>query len=241
MVRFSNLVMSFTTKIQSYDGAGKFNVYVAEPDGRPRGAVIVIQEIFGVDTDIRWRCDLLAQNGYLAIAPDLFWRLDPGMELDPDIKSAMKRSVDVVIRFNTDKGVHDVQSTINKAREIVGNKAKIGLIGYCLGGRMAAFASARTDIDAAVSYYGVQIERMLGEKDAIRNPLLLHMPEFDEHVGEEIQNQIHAAFDGNEQITIFDYPGQHHGFACALGKRRSEATAKVADERTAQFLAEHIG
>lgn len=233
--------MSFTTKIQSYDGVGKFNVYVAEPDGRPRGAVIVIQEIFGVDTDIRWRCDLLAQSGYLAIAPDLFWRLDPGMELDPDIASTMKRSVDVVIRFNTDKGVHDVQTTINKAREIVGNKAKIGLIGYCLGGRMAAFASARTDIDAAVSYYGVQIERMLSEKDAIRNPLMLHMPEFDEHVGQEIQDQIHAAFDGNEQITIYDYPGQHHGFACALGKRRSESTAKVADERTAQFLAQHIG
>lgn len=233
--------MSFTTKIQSYDGVGKFNVYVAEPDGRPRGAVIVIQEIFGVDTDIRWRCDLLAQSGYLAIAPDLFWRLDPGMELDPDIASTMKRSVDVVIRFNTDKGVHDVQTTINKAREIVGNKAKIGLIGYCLGGRMAAFASARTDIDAAVSYYGVQIERMLSEKDAIKNPLMLHMPEFDEHVGQEIQDQIHAAFDGNEQITIYDYPGQHHGFACALGKRRSEVTAKVADERTAQFLAQHIG
>jgi len=233
--------MSFTTKIQSYDGVGKFSVYVAEPEGRPRGAVIVIQEIFGVDTDIRWRCDLLAQSGYLAIAPDLFWRLDPGMELDPDITSNMKRSVDVVIRFNTDKGVHDVQTTINKAREIVGNKAKIGLIGYCLGGRMAAFASARTDIDAAVSYYGVQIERMLGEKDAIRNPLMLHMPEFDEHVGKEIQDQIHSAFDGNEQITIHNYPGQHHGFACALGKRRSEATAKIADERTAQFLAKHIG
>ncbi|MGN8059018.1 dienelactone hydrolase family protein [Pedobacter sp. 22163] len=233
--------MSFTTKIQSYDGVGKFNVYVAEPDGRPRGAIIVIQEIFGVDTDIRWRCDLLAQSGYLAIAPDLFWRLDPGMELDPDITSTMKRSVDVVIRFNTDKGVHDVQTTINKAREIVGNKAKIGLIGYCLGGRMAAFASARTDIDAAVSYYGVQIERMLSEKDAIRNPLMLHMPEFDEHVGKEIQNQIHAAFDGNGQITIYDYPGQHHGFACALGKRRSEETARIADERTAQFLAQHIG
>ncbi|MCF0055327.1 dienelactone hydrolase family protein [Dyadobacter sp. CY356] len=233
--------MSFTTKIHSYDGVGKFNVYVAEPEGRPRGAVLVIQEIFGVDTDIRWRCDLLAQSGYLAIAPDLFWRLDPGMELDPDVKSNMKRSVDVVIRFNTDKGVHDVQSTINKAREIVGSKLKVGLVGYCLGGRMAAYASARTDIDAAVSYYGVQIERMLDEKDAIRNPLMLHMPEFDEHVGKEIQTQIHAAFESNPQISIYDYPGEHHGFACTLGKRRSEAAAAFADQRTADFLSEHIG
>jgi carboxymethylenebutenolidase len=218
--------MSLTTKIHSYDGVGKFNVYIAEPNGRPRGAVLVIQEIFGVDTDIRWRCDLLAQSGYLAIAP---------------IKSNIKRSVDVVMRFDTDKGVHDVQSTINKAREIVGRNAKVGLVGYCLGGRMAAFASARTDIDAAVSYYGVQIERMLDEKDAIRNPLMLHMPEFDDHVGKEIQAQIHAAFDGNPQITIFDYPGEHHGFACTLGKRRSERTAAEADQRTAKFLAEHIG
>lgn len=233
--------MSFTTKIHSYDGVGKFSVYIAEPDGRPRGAVVVIQEIFGVDTDIRWRCDLLAQKGYLAIAPDLFWRLNPGMELDPDVKSTTKRSVDVVLRFDTDKGVHDVQSTINKAREVIGNKAKIALIGYCLGGRMAAFASARTDIDAAVSYYGVQIERMLGERNTIANPLMLHMPEFDEHVGKDIQAQIHAAFDDHPLVTIFEYPGEHHGFACTLGKRRSEATAAIADQRTMDFLAEHIG
>jgi carboxymethylenebutenolidase len=233
--------MSFTTKIPSYDGKGEFTVYVAEPDGRPRGAVLVIQEIFGVDTDIRWRCDLLAQSGYLAIAPDLFWRLEPGMELDPDVRSNTKRSVDVVIRFDTDKGVHDVQTTINKARELVGRKAKVGLIGYCLGGRIAAYASARTDIDAAVSYYGVQIERMLDEKDAVGNPLLLHMPEFDEHVGKEIQAQIHTAFDEHPQVTIFDYPGEHHGFACTLGKRRSEHTAAVADQRTAEFLTKHVG
>ena len=233
--------MSFSSKVSSYDGAGEFTVYVAEPDGRPRGAVLVIQEIFGVDTDIRWKCDLLAQNGYLGMAPDLFWRLEPGLELDPDVKSTMKRSIDVVLRFNTDKGVHDVQSTINKAREIVGRKAKVGLIGYCLGGRMAAYASARTDIDAAVSYYGVQIETMLGEKGAIQNPLLLHMPEFDEHVGKDIQAQIHKAFDDHPSVTIHAYPGEHHGFACTLGKRRSEEAAGLADERTAAFLAAHIG
>lgn len=145
-----------------------------------------------------------------------------------------------MIRFNTDKGVHDVQTTINKAREIVGSKAKIGLVGYCLGGRMAAFASVRTDIDAAVSY-GVQIEKMLDEKSSIGNPLMLHMPEFDENVGKEIQAQIHTAFDGNSQITIYDYPGEHHGFACTLGKRRSEATAAIADQRTAEFLTRYIG
>lgn len=233
--------MSFVTKVPSYDGVGEFTVYVAEPDGRARGAILVIQEIFGIDTDIRWRCDLLAQSGYLAIAPDLFWRLEPGLELDPDIESNAKRSVDVVIRFNTDKGVHDVQSTINKAREIVGSKAKVGLVGYCLGGRMAAFASVRTDIDAAVSYYGVQIEKMLDETGNIGNPLMLHMPEFDEHVGKDIQVQIHTAFDRNPQITIYDYPGEHHGFACTLGKRRSEATAALADQRTAEFLTRYIG
>ena len=106
---------------------------------------------------------------------------------------------------------------------------------------MAAFASARTDVDAAVSYYGVQIEGMLDETDNVGNPLMLHMPEFDEHVGKDIQAQIHGAFDNNPQITIIEYPGEHHGFACTLGKRRSETTAAVADQRTAEFLAKHIG
>ena len=233
--------MSFTTKIPSYDGVGEFSVYVAEPEGRPRGAVLVIQEIFGVDTDIRWKCDLLAQNGYLGIAPDLFWRLEPGMELDPDIKSTMKRSIDVVMRFNTDKGVQDVQTTINKAREIAGHKAKVGLVGFCLGGRMAAYAVARTDVDAAVSYYGVQIEKMLGEKDAIQSPLMLHMPEFDDYADKVIQAQLHGAFDDHPLVTIYEYPGEHHGFACTLGKRRSETAASRADERTAAFLAANIG
>lgn len=231
--------MTYSTKISAPNGEGEFAIYVAEPATEPKAAIVVIQEIFGVNAGIRRKCDLLAQAGYLAVAPDMFWRMEPGLQLDPDTSSSGDRAVALVIRFDTDAGVRDIQAVIDKTRALVGGK-KVGLVGYCLGGRMAAFAAARTDIDASVGYYGVQIEKMLLEKDGIAKPLMLHIPEVDPHVSAEIQTEIHKAFDDHPRVTLYDYPGEHHGFADTFGERRSEQAAREADARTMAFFADHL-
>lgn len=227
--------MTYSTTIAASDQSGEFAVYVAEPAGTPRAAIVVAQEIFGVNAGIRHKCDLLAQEGYLALAPDLFWRLEPGLQLDADNAASTVKGVELVVKFDTDAGVTDLQTTIDHARALSGNR-KVGIVGYCLGGRMAAYAAARTDVDASVGYYGVMIEYMLGEKGAIRNPLMLHIPEHDDHVPKEVQEKIHAAFDAHPQVTLYDYPGEHHGFADMFGKRRSEVGAKLADQRSRDFF-----
>lgn len=231
--------MTYSTTVPTPDGKGEFAIYVAEPATEPTAAIIVVQEIFGVNADIRRKCDLLAQAGYLAVAPDMFWRMEPGLQLDADDPSSWDRGVALVIRFDTDAGVRDVQATISKARALVRGK-KVGLVGFCLGGRMAAFAAARTDIDASVGYYGVQVEKMLGEKDAIANPLMLHIPEIDPNVSAAVQGDIHRALDDHAKVTLHDYHGEHHGFAETFGVRRSERAAREADARTMAFFAEHL-
>ena len=141
--------MTKTIQIDTLDGDGSFTAYVAEPADSPRAAIVVIQEIFGINAGIRRKCDRLAEAGYLAIAPDLFWRLGPGIELDPDIEPEMKQALDLMGKFNQDAGVRDIEATIKKARELSGGK-KVGAVGYCLGGRLAYMTAARTAAAATV-------------------------------------------------------------------------------------------
>jgi carboxymethylenebutenolidase len=127
---------------------GKFNAYVAEPQGEPKAAVVVIQEIFGVNEGIRRKCDHWASLGYLAFAPDLFWRLQPGVELDPDVSEQFQEALGLMGRFDQDLGIRDIEATIRAARQR--GAAKVGCVGYCLGGRLAFMTSTRTDVDASV-------------------------------------------------------------------------------------------
>lgn len=227
--------------IDTLDGEGRFNAYVAEPQGVPRGAIVVIQEIFGVNPGIRQKCDGLAAQGYLAIAPDLFWRLEPGVELDPDMPEEFQQALALMGKFDQDLAIRDLEATIRAARARLGDGGKVGVVGYCLGGRLAYLVAARTDADASVGYYAVGIPGLLGEKHAIANPLLLHIAGVDGFVPKDAQAAMHAGLDDHPKVTLFDYPGEDHGFATESGKRRSNAAAKVADERTMAFFAEHLG
>ncbi len=233
--------MTNTTKIATLAGDGEFTAYRATPAGTPKAAIVVIQEIFGVNAGIRRKCDTLAEAGYLAIAPDLFWRLEPGIELDPDIKPEFDRALELMGQFDQDKGIADIEASIRAARSELGDDAKVGVVGYCLGGRLAFMTAARTDVDASVGYYGVGIDGLLGEKHAIAHPVLLHVPEEDHFVDKDAQAAMHAGLDDHPKVTIYDYAGEDHGFATEFGERRSDASAKLADERTAKFFAENLG
>ncbi|MEA3064541.1 MAG: carboxymethylenebutenolidase [Sphingomonadales bacterium] len=234
-----------TTRIDTLEGGGGFDAYVAEPEGTPRAAIVVIQEIFGVNEGIRRKCDKWAGQGYLALAPDLFWRLQPGVELDPDVPEQFKQALDLMGRFDQDQGVKDLEATIRAARaRLGGGKAgeggKVGVVGYCLGGRLAFMVAARTDADASVGYYAVGIPGLLGEKHAIARPLMLHIAGADHFVGPDQQQAMHEGLDGEPRVTLHDYPGEDHGFAAEMGQRRSEAAAELADRRTEEFFGEHL-
>jgi len=232
-------MMTCNVTLDTLDGQ-TMPAYRAEPQGTPKAAIVVIQEIFGVNAGIRRKCDTLAEAGYLAIAPDLFWRIQPGIELDPDITDQMQRALSLMGQFDQDAGVRDIEAAIRYARDASGGR-KVGAVGYCLGGRLAYMTAARTDVDASVGYYAVGVDGLLGEKHAIANPLLLHIPQADHFVTPDKQALIHAGLDDHPRVTLYDYPGEDHGFASEFGTRRSDTAARLADDRTAQFFADHLG
>ncbi|KUO56707.1 MAG: carboxymethylenebutenolidase [Sphingomonadales bacterium BRH_c3] len=231
--------MTETVTIPTLDGGASFNAYVARPKGAPKAAIIVIQEIFGVNPGIRSKCDSWAADGYLAVAPDLFFRMKPGIVLDPDVEAEFNQALDYFGKYNPDDGVKDIEATIHWIRREAG-VPKVGCVGYCLGGKLAYMTAARTDIDASVGYYGVMIDQMLGEKHGIAHPLLLHVPTADHFVGPEAQAAMHAGLDDHPRVTLYDYEGLDHGFATESGNRRNEEGAQLADGRTKAFFAEHL-
>jgi carboxymethylenebutenolidase len=227
--------------IPTLAGDGSFKAYVAEPEGRPRAAIVVIQEIFGINEGIRRKCDHWASLGYLALAPDLFWRIAPGVELDPDVPEQFQQALGLMGKFDAEGGVRDIEATIGAARARLDDSGRVGCVGYCLGGRLAFMTAARTDVDASVGYYGVGLEGLLGEKGAIAKPLMLHIAAADHFVTPDKQQAIHAGLDDQPKVVLHDYPGADHGFASETGKRRNEQAARLADARTEAFFAEHLG
>lgn len=225
-------------EIQALNDEGLIPAYIAHPQGETKRAIIVIPEIFGVNAGIRKKVDDWAALGYLAIAPDIFWRFAPGIELSPDVEAEFQEALGYFGQYDADAGVKDMEATIRWLRSE--GAENIGCVGFCLGGRLAYMAAARTDIDASVGYYGVMINTMLDEAAAIANPLVLHIPTEDHFVDHAAQKAIHDALDSHNKVTIYDYQGLDHGFAATMGNRRDEAGAQLADQRTRDFFAEKL-
>lgn len=235
--------MGEMVKISALDEDALFPAYMAAPEGPAKAAIIVIPEIFGVNPGIRQKCDRLAAEGYLAVAPDLFWRFAPGVQLNPDVEAELQEAFGYFGQYDANDGVKDIEATIHSIRGGLSGQdpvQKVGCVGYCLGGRLAYMAAARTDISASVGYYGVMIDQMLNESHAIANPLMLHIPTADHFVGPNAQAAIHAGLDSHPRVTLHDYESLDHGFATEMGERRDEAGAQLADSRTAAFFSEHL-
>lgn len=218
--------------------------YIAAPPGTARAAIIVVPEIFGINSGICRKCDSLAAHGYLAVAPDIFWRFAPGVELNPDVEAELHQAFGYFQRYDADEGVEDIADTIAALHEGLAEYApisKVGLVGYCLGGKLAYLAAARTDVDATVGYYAVGVDQMLGESRAIANPLMLHIAGEDGFVSKDAQAAMHAGLDTHPKVTLHDYPGLDHGFATESGNRRDDAGADLADSRTMAFFSDHLG
>jgi carboxymethylenebutenolidase len=214
-----------------------FDVYVATPDGPgPSAGVVVLQEIFGVNAVIREICDALANEGYLAVAPDLFWRIERNIDITDQTEAEMARAFELFGVFDVEKGLPDIQTTIDWLRKKPECTGRVAAIGYCLGGLLAYLSATRTDADASVAYYAVGLQTRLDEVKHIRKPFLLHMAESDEYVPPAAQGEIKAAFAHNPNITLFGYPGRNHAFARTGGKNFNREDAGHANDRTVAFL-----
>ena len=219
-------------------GDGSFGAYFARPPGGgPAPAVVVIQEIFGVNRFVRKVADELAEQGYLAIAPDLFWRIRPGIDITDQTEAEWQEAFGYMNQFDIDKGVADIAATIAVVRADPVCDGKVGAVGYCLGGRLAFLTAARTDADACVSYYGVALDSLLGEADRITRPLLMHIAGEDGFVPKEAQAKIIAALEDKPNVEIHVYPGRDHAFARDGGKNYHAADAALANGRTEDFFA----
>jgi len=220
---------------------GPFSAYCAMPSDPVGPAIIIEQEIFGVNTFIRRVADDMAHLGYIALCPDLFWRIEPGIQLDPSQPDQLQRGFGLFGQFDVDHGIRDIQDTITHARNIEACNGKVGAIGYCLGGKLAYLTMCRTDADAAVGYYGVGIAGLLDEVVSLTRPLLLHIAGDDEFVSADDQQTMHTGLDDHALVTLHDYPGRSHGFSRIGGDHYHEGAASQANSRTAAFLAEHLG
>ena len=223
--------------IEAADGAGSFFAYLARPKTTPAGAVVVIQEIFGVNAAMRAITDALADQGFIAVCPDLFWRLEPRASLTDRTQAEWDKAFAFLQAFDQDKGVEDLKATLAAARRLDGCNGRAGTIGFCLGGRLAALMAIRSDADCNVSYYGVMLEGLAGELRHVARPLLMHIAENDRFVPKEAQGAVLAAVMPNPRVEAHVYPGVDHAFARVGGQHWDGRAAAIANGRTAAFLA----
>jgi carboxymethylenebutenolidase len=220
---------------------GQFSAYLAEPKGAGKApGMIVIQEIFGINGNVRAICDDYAAQGYIAIAPDLFWRQEPGVQLDSNTKEGWDKAMVLFQGFSETKGVEDLVATLAWLRNQPRVGAKVGCVGYCLGGKLAYLMATRSDVDAAVGYYGVGIDGSIGEASAITKPLMLHAAEKDGFSSPEALKKIRDGLAPIVHATLHSYPGVDHAFARKGGEHYDAQAAQLADGRTAQFFADNL-
>ena len=226
--------MNNQIEINSPDGT--FTAYISRPAKLPAPVVVVLQELFGVNADIRATCDELAAQGYIAVAPDLFWRQEPGVDLDVRSEADWQHGLRLYTAYDRDAGVRDIMETVRTAVELPESTGKVALHGYCLGALMAFIAAVRYEVDAVVAYHGSDTEKYLGEVDGLDAPLLMHLGEEDEFIPKAAQAEIKAALASKPGVTVHSYPGQRHAFSRHNGAHYDAASAALANRRTSQFL-----
>ncbi|HZF14857.1 MAG TPA: dienelactone hydrolase family protein [Steroidobacteraceae bacterium] len=219
-------------KIRLTAGDGfHLDAYRADPAGPPRGGIVIIQEIFGVNAHIREVVDEYAAEGYLTVAPAFFDRIKPGVELGYD-PPGIGKGRELMTELQPDRALLDIQAGI----AAVTSAGKVGVVGYCWGGTMAYFAAAHTNIAAAVAYYGGRITQYL--KDKPRCPIQYHFGELDKGIPSSMIQQIQEA---RPEGLFYLYKGADHGFNCSHRSSYEPKSAALAKERTLKFLREHVG
>jgi carboxymethylenebutenolidase len=222
--------------IKSFDG-GEFDGYLALPASGYGPGIVVLQEIFGVNRNIRNVADWYAAHGFVALCPDLFWRIERGVELTEADRS---KAFSFYQQLDEAKAVEDSAAALEFLRKHPACSGRAGAVGFCLGGNLAYLLSARFKPDCAVGYYGVSIEKALDEAKNLSSPLLLHIAGADQFCPPQAQAQIHAALDANPLVTIHDYPDEGHAFGRPGGEHYAPAAAELANLRSLEFFVSHL-
>ena len=225
--------------IAAADG-GRFGAYLAVPEAGSGPGLVLIQEIFGVNQQMRDVADLYAAEGYLVLCPDLFWRIEKGIELGQS-EADWQKAFALFQKFDIAKGVDDITATVKALRGLTQCTGKVGALGFCLGGKLAYLAAARSGVDCAVCYYGVGIEQSLDVAAGITCPLVMHFAEKDQYVSVAAVEQIKARFAGRPEIEIYLYPGVDHGFNRKTGAHYDKPAAGMAHSRTITLLRKVMG
>jgi carboxymethylenebutenolidase len=223
--------MGQNIELKTKDGK-TISAYKAEPAGKPRGGIVVIQEIWGVNSHIRDVTDRYAKEGYLAIAPAIFDRIEPGVKMDQYTQETMQKGFGYMQKVEQDKALLDVEAAVKEASKA----GKVGVVGFCFGGRMAWLAAAHVDgIAASVPYYGGGVPQLASEKPKV--PVMLHFGEKDAHIpvaSVEEFKKVHPT------LPVYIYPADH-GFNCDQRGSYDAAAAKLAQDRTLEFFRKHVG
>ena len=224
--------------IKSFDG-GEFDAYLALPAGGYGPGIVVLQEIFGINAVVRDVADWYAAHGFVALAPDLFWRMERNVELT-DKGDDWNKALAFYQRLDEAKAVDDSAAALEFLRHHTACSGRAGAVGFCLGGNLAYLLSVRFKPDCAVGYYGVSIEKSLNEAQNLASPLMLHIAGDDKFCPPEAQAAIHEALDSNPLVTIHDYPGEDHAFGRPGGEHYNAAAAELADLRSLEFFVNHL-
>jgi carboxymethylenebutenolidase len=222
--------MRDNVKLKAADGH-ELDAHVARPAGEPFAGLVVVQEAFGVNRHIRWVADGYAKDGFLAVAPALFDRVERGLELGYEGEE-LQRGLTLARQINLADGIKDIAAALRYVRQQTGKRA--GVIGYCLGGSMAWLTATRLDPDAAVGYYGGNIPEFAAEK--LSAPVMLHFGKLDQHIPKPAVEKVQAA---HPEVPIFWYDAGH-GFNCNDRSAYNAAAAKLARERSLEFLRKHL-
>lgn len=226
--------------LEARDGSGSFRAYLSLPrTGRGPG-IVLAQEIFGINAYIREVADYYAEEGYVVLAPDLFWRQGRDIELGYS-EPEWQRAFELYQAFDVDKGVDDLIAAAAQLRRRPECTGGVGVLGFCLGGKLAYLAACRGDVDVAVGYYGVGIDQHLAEDAARRAALVLHVAEKDAYCDAAARARIQAALAGRDDTEVYVYPGVDHAFARTGSPHFDKPAAAMAHQRSIAALRRRLG
>ncbi|HIL94943.1 MAG TPA: dienelactone hydrolase family protein [Pseudomonadales bacterium] len=226
--------------INAADGSGSFKAYLATPASGSGPGMVLLQEIFGINQYMRDMADYFAEEGYVVAVPDLFWRIEPGVDLSYN-EEDFGKGFGYFENLNVDLAISDAADTLKAVRALDQQVGKVGALGYCLGGKLAYLTAARTDVDCAVSYYGVGIEGSLDEASDINCPMVFHFAEEDQFAPPAAVEQISNCFADRQDVAIYNYPGVNHAFATPGRDSFDKPSTMMAYSRSLKLLREVLG
>ena len=219
-------------------GGGSCRGYLSLPRQGSGPGLVLCHEIFGVTAGIRELADLYAEEGYAVLAPDLFWRLQPGLELG---EADMQRAMGYAQRFDPQLGVQDIAAAVAALRGQAACRGRIGLLGHCLGGRLALLAAASGAVDCAISYYGVGIDAVLEQVEEAKVPIVMHFAGNDRLIEPATVEKIRTRLAGRQEVETYVYPGVDHAFASPGRPSFDKQASDMAHTRSLALLRRVMG